>query len=691
MVMPEMAPPTDPMAPPMGGPPMGAPMGMPMLDPELLLQMGQAVREAMEAQAEQMMQPVYPKWYKPEHYPKPDPGAALTKVKALEAEFSPLRSRMQEEIESARLDWYGTFRDFDKDEDDPWVDTSIQGEIELLAYQLADSQVSFDAPARRRDLEDEAGKKVDFALASLEHAERLHMASGNGSLAVEKARTLLTTGRLAWHCMLNLDADEGEMPFIEYLVDPLSCFPVFEARRGLALMGRAYQTTLGEAIAAFDDEDRSMYKKYIENPAKKNDGSPDKLGEESAIEVIEYWDRRWRLVFIKGELARPPIEHAYGFVPFVYTLSALGMPAYMRDLSSNETSRTDLTTAWTHNRDVANPYKGIGIPSLLKKPTRQREAVYARMMQAFKKSMDPPLVVELDDVVYKDGAPDISRLSGDISPIRKDRQAVQEVPTNPNANVLMPILQGVADNGARLTQPPTAHGLNDKSNVSGYATQGLNEAGRIKLVPHLKTLEAFEAACMEMRFRMYRDWGYLIQQGSEAPFGVLTVPRHDASPFEDQVFDLTPGDLRRAGIAIDVSMNSLPMQMLGPLGNAITIFMQAGLMDPIGALKLLNVQNPYKTLERIRESALLADPVIQEMQAIERLRDAGLHDYADYFMARKMSEQMMQMMGPAQPPGGPAGPGAMGESQAAMGSPPPPENGAGRPATAPTSPIGTES
>ena len=684
MVMPPMGPPPDPM---MGGP-AAMPMGpSPMMDPELLLQMGQAVRQAMEAQAEQMLRPSYPKWYDPKHFPKPDAGAVLTKARALEAEFAPLRARMQEEVESARLDWYGHFRDFDQDEDDPWVDTSIQGEIELLAYQLADANISFDAPAPTVDLRDEAGKKIDFALSAMDHAARLHADTGNGTIELEKARTLLTTGRLAWHCTLNLDADEGEMPFNEYLVDPMSCFPVFEGRRGLGMMVRIYQTTLGEAIADFDDGKRTMAKKYLANSVVKPSKDDEKrLDEGSAVEVIEYWDRRWRLIFINGKQARDPLEHEYGFVPFVYTLSAIGLPGFMREATDGRTDSAAVTT-WSNNRDVANPHKGIGIPSLLKKPTRQREAVYARMMQAFKKSMDPPLVAELDDITYKDGVPDISRASGDVSPIRKDRQAIQEIPTNPNANVLMPILQGVADNGARLTQPPTAHGLNDKSNVSGYATQGLNEAGRIKLVPHLKTLEKFERQCMEMRFRMFRDWGYLIQQGEDAPFGVLTLPRHEAGPFEDQAFELTPGDLKRAGIRIEVSMNSMPLQMLGPLANAIGMYMQMGLMDEIGALKLLNTQNPYKTLERIRESQLLADPVIQEMQAIERLREAGLTDYADYFVARKMSEKMMQMMGPQ---GQPGGSGAMGDSQAAMGQPPPPDNGAGRPTEAPTSPIGTE-
>src|SRR5690606_36933370 len=394
------------------------------------------------------------------------------------------------------------FNDYDPDEDDQWLDTSIQGEIELIAYQLADANISFDAPAKTLDLQDEAAKKVDFAMAALCHAERLHALGGNGPLKIEKAKTLLTTGRLAWHCLLNLDAEEDEMPFIEQLVDPSTCYPVFEAHKGMRIMVRVYQSTVGQAVAAFDDADGTMYKRLIENPVKgRKQTDPDKRREEELCEVIEYWDRRWRMIFIDEQLARDPVEHKYGFVPFVYKVGPLGVPAYLRT--------TDHGTAIGahdyhryYNRDVSMPTKGVGLPTLMKLPTRLREAVYTRMLTAFSKSIDPPLVVELDDVTYPMGAPDISRTRGDVTELRMNRHAVQEIPTNPNANVLMPILQGVADNTSRLAQPPTAHGLNDHSNVSGYATQGLNEAGRIKLVPWLRTLEEFERECMEMRFRM---------------------------------------------------------------------------------------------------------------------------------------------------------------------------------------------
>lgn len=671
MVMPPLAPPA--------APGMGAPV-----PPDMLLHMSLAVQEMMDAQAEALLQPKYPKWYRPEDYPRPNPALVLDKARQLEAEFAPLRARIQDEIELSRMDKSGTFRDFDKEEDDPWVDTSISGEIEMIAYQLADSELTFDATPRHRDEEDEAAKKVDFARAAMDHARALHAAAGNGNLELEKARTLLTTGRLAWMCLLNLDADEEEIPFIEHLVDPTSCFPVFEAHRGLRAMARSYETTVGEAIAAFDTSDNALYAKLVLDVMAKEE-KKGRRREEEACRVVEWWDRRWRLVFIDDEPIREPMEHGYGFVPFVYKISALGMPAYLRDPGMGDGSRADVLSRTFNNRDVAMPYKGVGLPSLLKKANAQREAVYARMLTAFNVSVEPPVVVEADDIVYPQGVPEISRKRGDASLIKMGHHSVQEVGTNPNAGVLMPILQGVADNGSRLTLPPTVHGLNDHSNVSGYATQGLNEAGRIKLVPWQRTLEDFERECMEMRFRMFRDWGWMVGDATAggAP-GTIMVPRHDAPPGEDQMAELSPGDLKRAGIQIRASMSTLPLQMLGPVANAVGMLMQMGIEDEIGAMKLLNVSNPYKKLERIRANKFYNDPDYLEAKGLKELADQD-PELAAYFMVKKMTAQQQEAAGP--PGGGQMG--VMGDSQAAMGQPPPPDNGAGRP-MAPSDPFGTE-
>lgn len=696
MPPPGMNPGLDPMMGAQMAPPMLPPA--PVMDPEALYQAAAAIQAAIEAQAEALLRPQYPPWYREEDYPQPEPAAYLEKAKQLQAEFSGYRTRVQDDLVAARMESSGIFKD-DRDEPDltPWKDTSIMGEVELQAYQLADARISFDAKAPTPSLEDEAGRKIDFALAALDAANRTHVRSGNGPLPLEKARTLLLTGRLAWTCQLNIDPDVGEMPFQEMLLDPTTVYPVFEPHRGLALVAHVYTTTMGYAVATFDDAEGSLREKFITsiNRQRAVTQQNPRRREEEAVEVTQVVDRRWRAIYFDGVHATTT-EHMYGVVPYVYLLGPLGAPGQMRDPEQSGAVRLSSGEyAEYHARNISSPAKGLGLPSLLKIPTRLREAFLTRMLTGFTRSLNPALGVAMDDIAYDLGTPEIDRSAGAVNPFKLGRHEMVDIGITPDPTTLAPLLQAVADNGARLSQPPTAHGLNDKSNVSGYATQGLNEAGRIKLVPWLRTLEEFERQCMEMRFRFYRDFGHLVRVAGSDDFGTIQIPRAEAGPDEPQMSDLTPGDLKRAGIQIEVSMASLPLQMLGPVANAIGILMQLGLEDEIGAMRLLNVQNPYKKLRRIQLGRITNDPIVVEAQLLDELARKGETALATFIAARKMQMKAADLMGMGAGPGGapPGGgtPAAMGDSQAAMGRPPGPGSGPQGPVVnAPSDPTGTE-
>lgn len=673
----------------------GLPQSPAPVDPEAILELGEAVQKAIEEQINLATKPVYPSWYNPDDYQKPEPGKALARIRELEADFAAYRTRVAQDLKVARMDVAGVFKDFDAEKEDPWIDFELAGEIELIASQLADSELAFDAPARTRSEEGEAGRKIDFAIACKEEQRRQHSRAGNGPLDLDIARMLLLTGRLAWHVQLNLDAEEDEMPFIEQLVDPCTCFPVFEAQRGIKIMGRTYTMTLGDAIGAFETKENKL-SKLLEG--RGPDGRfVKRCSETDIVEICEYWDRRWRVIFMDGRVIIGPVEHGYGFVPFVYKLGGLGMPATLRDpaLATHRDLGGFKFVQGFHGRDAAQPHKGIGLVTLLRLPHQLREAVMTKMLTAFSKSIDPPLLVAMDDITYSKGVPEISRAKAALNPIRLNRHDITAVPTDPSPTVMGPILQGIADNQSRGMLPPTAHGQNDKSNVAGYATNVLNEAGLTKTVWAKQTIEEFEAECMEMRLRLFRDWGHLIRQGTNSDYGVLRIPRFDAMPDEDRTVELTPGDLRRTGIRMKVTMSNIPVQMLGPIGNAVNIWMGMGLMDKLTALKLRKDPNPHRTLRRVELDQALDDDAIKELRVIEGLLAEGMEAAAQYYVARKlerkMAEQMEPMMGGGQLAGmgmGADGPvqTVVGDSNAMYGQGPGPGSGPQGPIGAPPLP-----
>jgi len=670
------------------GPPPGMPpdTGVPLTpdaimspeppDPEAVFALFAQVQEEIERQANEMVKPLYPKWYREKDYPKPDPKKLFTRIRQLEDEFAPLRRRIAEDVATYKQKTFGAFRDYDEDEEEPWFDDTITAEVELTSYMLADLETSYDAPARMRSMEDESAKKVDFTIAAEAQADRVHARRGNGPLALAEARMLALTGRLCWSITLNPDADEDELPFTESLVDPTTVYPVFDDH-GLAEVARTYRMVLGEVIARYGT-DKDDLRWLLSDRAK--DGTFRKRREEhEQVEIAEHCDRRWRTIFLDGDLLTGPVEHKLGVVPYVYALGGLGIPSVMRDQDEGDSAIT-----WIGNvsgRDVANPDKGISIVRLLRLPHMQREAVMSRILGKWQRDNDPPLQAMMDDIAYPKGVPTVSRRRKDITPIEKQHVELQPIPQGENANnSLMPLLQNATDNVQRLTLPPSAYGANDKSNVSGYATNALNDAGRIRLVPNLRSLEAFRRERAELRLRLYRDWGYGLVQGTEQ--GLLVLPKSDPAPDEDRYFELTPGDLRRTGITINVSLTNLPIQMLGPVASAASILMSMGVWDERDVLKAIGHPNPDKQLRRIKANAILNDPALMQIETLKGLVKQGMVAEAAYLYQSWQNTKQQNQAQPAAPALGPQtpgdslpgygmGPGAGSGPQGPMGGPPP--------------------
>lgn len=602
-----------------------------LLDDETRAAIEKSVQDAIKAQVDFITKPIYPRWYKESDYPKPEPGAAYSHVIDIEAQFGPLRNQIADDLKKLSYATIAVYKGFDEQNDEAWADSAIVAEMELSASQLAEAEITYIAPAVTMADEDEAERKVEFAHACINDAERQHIASGNGPFRLEKARTLLNSGRIAWHATLNLDPDEGEMPFNEVLLDPATCYPVYDTR-GMRSMSRRYSTTIAEVVSAFSTPGNDL--SYLLDDRGK-DGRFQKPRKPTDITVVsEFWDRRWRIVWMDGDVILGPVEHGFAYVPFVYGMGGLGLPVYQKDPNSlGERYAGNVTVGVSYNpRDVSHPNKGISLIRLLRAPHDLREVVMAKMLNAFDTSYHPAMTMEMDDFAFVDGVPEINLAKGQINPLKMGRHRLSAIPTDPSPQLMGPILNGVAENMGKLTQPPAAHGQNDKSNVAGYAINSQGDTGQIKILPHKLALEAFEQQCMELRFRMYRDHGHLVQQGEHGRQGELTVPMTDMEPGGPRAFLLTPGDLRRTGIKIKVSMSNISVQMLGPVGNAVNQLIKDNLMTQERGLRILGDPNPQKTIRRIRYDNILNNPQIQALEIYEGLKEQGMHEAAEMFI-----------------------------------------------------------
>lgn len=600
----------------MFGPPPAAPEfptgAVEMPGPEEIEEVLNAMLDAFESDAEERTKVRYPSWFDEEAAAKqkPKPDEVKAEAKRIWDDFSSLRARFRDTVDFISPTRPGyVFSDADQYEaENRYHDSTPEAEIELATANLAGIDPALMPTARTNDEFVTTADKADYLYACFDDAERIHAATGHGDFKTEAVRTALVYGRLAALVIYSTDVEYDEMPVITRLIDPASCAPVYD-QHGMVKMVRSYSTTVADAISAFNADDKVAGR--IRNP---KDGQAKE--DHHACDVLEYWDRWWRLVWVDGHLVHGPLEHRLGYPPFAYQVGALGMPSYLYDLHGASVFYANQRNAWmvgegrgwsSSRNPVANPNRGLSHIDIMKYPIKLREAIQARTITAFRREVDPPMVIEQDIIAADKGVPEIDRGPNARNPIEMGHENINILPVAPNAASLGPMLTQVNEALGRVTFSAAAYGINTNSNVSGFAVENLAEQGRDKLLPHLVTLEAFYRQIAEMQLRMFRDWGWVTRQG-DGDRGVISVPRHRVVGDMTPIFDLTPDALHRTGTQVKVKMTSVRLSNLGNVANALAILNNMGLLRKRWAFEILGDPNPDRAVLELEQEQAAAMP-----------------------------------------------------------------------------------
>lgn len=554
---------------------------------------------AFESDAEERTKVRYPSWFDEDDAAKrkPKPEDAYTEAKRIWDDFASLRGRFRETL-SFLYEHEGTvFSDADPYErENAFHDPTPQAELELLVANIAGIDPALMPTARTNDEFITTADKTDFLYACFDDAERLHANTGHADFKTDAIRTEATYGRLAALVIYATDAEYDEMPLLTRLLDPASCAPVYD-EHGMEQMVRRYRTTVARACSAFGVDDKVERRiRFPEKGTEKKDGSE--------VEVTELWTRWWRLVWIDGHLVLGPVEHRLGYPPFAYQVSPLGRPSQTYDISGGSflSSLWEAETkAWGgHRNSAANPNLGLSHIAILQRPIQLREAIQSRTITAFRRQVDPPMVIEQDIIAADKGVPEIDRAPNARNPIEMGHEQINVLPVAPDAASLGPMLTQVNEVLGRITFSAAAYGINSNSNVSGFAVETLAEHGRDKLLPHLVALESFYRQIAEMQLRMFRDWGWIMRQG-DGDRGRITVPRHRVVGDMTPIFDLTPDALHKTGTQVKVKMTSVRLSNLGAVANALAILNNIGLLRKRWAFEMLGEPNPDRAVMELEQ------------------------------------------------------------------------------------------
>jgi len=654
-------------------PPPGDPMGLqdpvlamldPLSDPSFLNMILDEVQPSDD-------KPKYPKWYKKPK--KPSKQTILDLARKMESEFrgSGLRERYQRDISLLRGDLRGVFPDFVPGIETEFPSTALIDEHNLMRALLSAIEPDFESVDRQGANPAEATDKNDFVYALFRQWERDHARAGDGVLRGDLPNDLLTYGRFVIRTMCDPEADEGTIPLKVTLFDPAICHPLRDGARGLKAMVLIYRDTVANVVGNFD-RDGKLEKRLLEDDRGDDGRFRAKLEWDQEVEVIEYYDRAWRAVFVDEEDAINVVAHDYGFVPFIDQLSAMGEPGHTKTPGNRDSNTTPSGYANRRRLSSDAESKGVAHHHFRVGSHQIYESMLSRLMTEFQKAANPPMIWTSTPNSKGEGVPQTSPAPGAVSEIEQGER-LEIFPSIPSNSVTGPLMQALGTDRLTGSSPLSDYGANDKSNVSGSAVQGLSENSRYRMTPHLLSIQMGLGRWADQALTLFRDWGNLY--GEENQRGMYMVPRKDPRPGQEKMFLITPDAIKRSGVQMECLMTDLPMSQLGPLGNAQSLWRSTGAMSRKEAIRMRGARNPDQVIEDIEIEEMQQDPLVKDLRLYKTLMARGEDQIAAVVLDRIVtgrSQQMQQQQGGGGPPGGgpPSPAGAPGLSLPGLGMPP---------------------
>lgn len=662
----------DPLADPFaGGMGMGIdPMtGMPM-DPMMMDPMAQPVDPVgmlspiSQVPPEPQVGPVWPSWYRKPKRPVPDEiRAEAEEEKRAHAGRIAIAMEMRKRL---NMDVYGHFAE---DEEaiqsgqipPAWV-TALRDEHDLAASHGSSMDWAVDAVNRQTIIDrEEMNAKEDLAAYLFECEQRQHSRSGYANIKWALFDTLMAYGMLVGFDAI--DPSDDECGLHMRLVDPATCFPIHEGKRGLARMYRCYYATATSVIGDFDDAGGNVARK-VRRIARGDNKTydPNYMGE-----VIEYWDRHWVCVLFDGETVLLK-AHAYARVPFTVTYGCFGQQGFTRSSDNYYVNGSTVVysagaaSSAMRQEDLmrtAQPFLWRRV-----KAHDMEEAVSGLIVSAFRRSINPPVIHYRSILSIGQGRPEIDRSEGGYTPAGEDDK-FEAFPTIPSPEIINPLIAYLQQN--RITGMPSGvlSGQMPSSQTSGNAIDILGSMGFQRWNPLIMCVEQFLTERTEWRLELIRDWGDVI--GSEGSLGTLTVPRRKPNPRtgDASAHEVTPELLRSTGIRVKVELRRFDPSTLSQLANGLMVLRSMGIIDKRRSIKIAGFDpDPDAVIQDIDWDELNEVPEIKQEKALrtfKKLADQAKArgDYesaidieqALYFIA-SMMEQRMSIGQPALGPDG---------------------------------------
>ena len=578
--------------------------------------------------------PLYPGWYDPAHYPKPDPMVIHTEGMRLYDLYAFQRAALRTDQELLRMMRQGIF---ENDEDDleagileDYISTALVDDYHLAVSIMSGIEPFFPLAGGGDELSTYQRQKRAACQWLYDVESRAHVRAGEMDTSILRAKLLLERGSIVERRVLNRFAETGQSPFITTFIDPIEVVPIWEGWKGLGRVYRVFSMTIRDICAEFGDLSGDQEKKIYNLLGK------DITDEHVQCDVVEYWDRRWRCTTIGGVALVPPTEHNYGEPPYTIGYGPLGEPQVL-NLPAGINAAPETIQQYLQ-------YKTNTFIWSKKHPHLFNEAMMKRYVLAFQKLLYPAYNVSVDPS-FKGEIPQADQTPNAMNRSVKGVMEYGSMPS-PQVGITEQVLMSQLNNQVQTGfAPPTAYGfMPDQANISGTANRASLSAGLHLHRPWIKSGETFVAESYSKAMRMIRRFGSVVEYGEVGRYKPIMAPMARPAAGDPPVVRINRELLDKTGTDVSVKMTIRDKDSWVQQAQAANLLKQLGVPFQYLAEELFAI--PYddqmreEWKEEMAEEAMYRHPKFLELGVIPEVIDEMLRE-AQGDPAR--TEQLMQL------------------------------------------------
>lgn len=556
--------------------------------------------------------------------------------------------RMSRDVRIFRQGEGGVPSLFDPEEDMQFISAAMSNLINRLANMMGGIAITVESPSHDEQSDADAQTVENWCHWDQEQVRMQYADDRSGVRQRDEFFYLLLHGVIAARVLPDLA--DPDYQWIDDLLDPSTCFPVFGGgKQGLVRMTRRYTSTVGDILETYGGASRGLDKKLLEALGETNESVGAIINRQ--VELVEYWDRRWRAVTMNdGTPILPVMEHGYGRVPFIY-VTALGEPMSMQTPNGGYAIKDGVLGALrVPVGDVFDmSQKGVSVIHYLINTHRLREAIYTILYGQIEKAANPPLMRYRAPQLMGRDSPVYDLKAGGNNFAVMGLEKIEAIPTSPQPTDVSPTIQALEAEQMAGGMNPASQGMEMGANASGYALDTLIAVAKEMILPYMMAFENYLMLKFRLKLELYKD---VIGE-----FYSLRIPEKGLYGRPRAIRELTVEVVNNVGCSVKVKAKNNSDSAKMQQAQYATTMMSAGLMSQRAAMSEAGVDDPTAMLNEVLADNALQHPQVMQLYGIPLALEArGASNLAAMWMEIvakpiiqeiMMQQQMMQnpMMG----------------------------------------------